>query len=77
VAKASAQKNIPLFVVTATVEEAKSQLYNVANVHFLRCDATVIKTAARVNPTYFIMQQANVLGKFADADYEKVISAIR
>jgi len=76
VAKAAAEKQIPVYVVTATVNEAKAQLYNVPNVQFLRGDATVIKTAARVNPTYFVMMQATVLGKYANADYEKVITAI-
>jgi uncharacterized membrane protein YphA (DoxX/SURF4 family) len=77
VAKAAAQKNIPVLVVTATLDEAKSQLYHESNIQFIRCDATVIKTAARVNPTYFLMQQATVLGKYADVDFKQVISAIQ
>ncbi|MBC7615438.1 MAG: DoxX family protein, partial [Pedobacter sp.] len=39
--------------------------------------ATVIKTAGRENPTYMIMKQANILGKYADADYEKVIQQLK
>lgn len=70
------QKNIPFFVVTATTEAAQQQLPATKNVRYLKCDATVIKTAARVNPTYFIMKQANIIGKFANNNYEKVIEQL-
>ena len=67
------QKQIPFFVVTATTEAAQKQLPATDNIQYLKCDATVIKTAGRVNPTYFIMRQANIVGKYANSDYEKVI----
>ncbi|MDB5191722.1 MAG: DoxX family protein [Segetibacter sp.] len=69
------EKNIPFFVVSATAEDAQQALQE-PNVTFLRCDATVIKTAARVNPTYFVMQQANVLAKFANTDYDDVLKKL-
>jgi uncharacterized membrane protein YphA (DoxX/SURF4 family) len=70
------KKNIPFFVVTATTEAAQQQLPATENIHYLKCDATVIKTAGRVNPTYFIMKQAVIAGKYANADYEKVIKQV-
>lgn len=73
IAKACAQKSIPVFVVTATMTDAQSQLFNTDNIYFLTGDATIIKTAARDNPTFMVMQQANVLGKYANADYTKVL----
>jgi uncharacterized membrane protein YphA (DoxX/SURF4 family) len=76
VAKACAQKQILFFIVTATVEAAQQQLLNASSISFLRCDATVIKTAARVNPTYIVMKQANVLAKYANADFDKAITKI-
>lgn len=75
VAKVCEQKQIPFYVVTATVEAAQQQI-RVSNINFLKSDATVIKTAARVNPTYFIMKQASVLAKYANEDYEKAIERI-
>ncbi|WP_018614190.1 BT_3928 family protein [Segetibacter koreensis] len=66
-------KKIPFFIVTATTEAAEKQLPATENIHYLKCDATVIKTAGRVNPTYFIMKQANIIGKYANSDYEEVI----
>jgi len=42
----------------------------------LLCDATVIKTAARVNPTYLLMQQANIKAKYSYIDADKMIATI-
>jgi uncharacterized membrane protein YphA (DoxX/SURF4 family) len=71
------QKDMPFFVVTATLDAAKAQLLGNDYISFLICDATVIKTIARVNPTYLVMQQANIKHKYANADYEKVLEALK
>lgn len=68
-----AAKRLPLFVVTSKKDEAVKLLANQKNVSILVCDGTVIKTAARVNPTYLIMQMANIKGKFSYADMEDVL----
>ena len=72
-----AEKNIPFFVVTATTDVAQKALPKSQSIQYLKCDATVIKTAARVNPTYFIMNGAVVKSKIANADYEKVIKQLK
>jgi uncharacterized membrane protein YphA (DoxX/SURF4 family) len=76
VSKACTEKQIPFFIVTATTEAAQKQLPATDNIRYLKCDATVIKTAGRVNPTYFIMKEANVAGKYANADFEEVIEEV-
>lgn len=76
IAQVCFKKKIPFFIVTATTDAARQQLSGVENVQYLKCDATVIKTAGRVNPTYFIMKQATIMGKYANADYYKVASFI-
>jgi hypothetical protein len=58
---AAQQKGIPLWLVTADATTAQ-QLF--PGVSVLICDATVIKTAARVQPTFFLMQGANIQGKY-------------
>jgi uncharacterized membrane protein YphA (DoxX/SURF4 family) len=68
-----AAKRLPLFVVTSQKEEAEKLFSGQENITVLICDGTVIKTAARVNPTYFIMQRANIKGKYSYADMEEVI----
>lgn len=71
------QKNIPFFVVSAMAAMAQERLRDIPGINYLQCDATVIKTAARENPTYIIMQQANILGKYADADFRKAEQQIQ
>ncbi len=77
VSKACSDRQIPMFIVTATTTAAKKQLPATAAIHYLRCDATVIKTAGRVNPTYFVMKGATVTGKYANADYDNVIRQLQ
>ncbi len=76
VANACHKKQIPFFMVTATTEAAKQQLSGVENIHYLKCDATVIKTAGRVNPTYFVLHDAVITGKYANGDCKKVINQL-
>ena len=71
-----ASKRLPLFVVTSRKDEAIKLLGNKKNVTILTCDGTVIKTAARVNPTYFVMQMANIKGKYSYVNVEDVIKMV-
>ena len=77
VAKAAAAKQMPLYIVTATVGDVQSQLFNVQNVFVLMGDATVIKTAARVNPTFFIMEGGVVKAKYASVDVKKILAELQ
>lgn len=77
IAAACRQKNIPFFVVSAVADRAQEQLREIKDINYLKCDATVIKTAARENPTYIVMKQANILGKYADADFKKAENKIK
>jgi uncharacterized membrane protein YphA (DoxX/SURF4 family) len=65
--------HVPIFLVSADA--------NTANKHFrtieiLKCDATVMKTAARVSPTVFLMQKAKILDKFSAHDQNRMNDAI-
>ena len=73
VAEYCSKNQISFFVVTATLDDAKKKLAANQNIQFLIGDATVLKTAGRVNPTYFVMNGATIQGKFANADVEKVM----
>ena len=63
--------HIPLFVVTPVPREAKQVIP--AGTNILRCDATVLKTAARVNATYFAMEKAVVKKKESYASKNKIV----
>lgn len=64
------QKKIPIFLVTADADNAVKLLRDVP---ILKCDATVIKTAARAIPTYFMMQGATVIAKISYADSHRLL----
>lgn len=74
VKEAAAQKNLPILVVTADADNAQSVLPGQT---ILKCDATVLKTAARVTPTYVMMQAATVLSKTSPIDAEKLLQQIK
>jgi uncharacterized membrane protein YphA (DoxX/SURF4 family) len=62
--------SIPVFIITAQAEAVPNKW----SVQFpiLQCDATVMKTAARVNPTVFIMQGATIKEKYSYASEQKI-----
>jgi uncharacterized membrane protein YphA (DoxX/SURF4 family) len=74
VKEAAAQQNLPILVVTADADKAQSVLPGHT---ILKCDATVLKTAARVTPTYVLMQAATVLSKTSYVDAEKLLHQIK
>lgn len=61
---AALQKGIPVLLVTADASEAATIF---SGHSILKGDATVIKTAARVVPTYFLMEGGTVRKKLAGA----------
>ena len=73
VVKVAKQKNLSLLVVTADADKAQT-LFLQTNI--VKCDATVLKTAARVTPTYFIMQGPNVIEKISYLDADLLLKAI-
>jgi uncharacterized membrane protein YphA (DoxX/SURF4 family) len=75
-AKAFCNKNnIPIFYVTSQSDEEVKPIIK-EGITILKCDATLIKTAARVNATYFLMKQAKIIYKFSYEDFDKVIQGL-
>ena len=62
-------ENIPCWLVTASTEGAET-IFGSDTARILRLDATVIRAAARVNATYYLLWNGNILAKnsYADAD---------
>jgi uncharacterized membrane protein YphA (DoxX/SURF4 family) len=58
----------PVFIVTSNPNEAK-KIFTMPGLVVLSCDGTAIKTAARVNPTMFLMKGAVVKNKKAFVDF--------
>ncbi|MEP6465271.1 MAG: BT_3928 family protein [Parafilimonas sp.] len=70
------QKNIHFYIVTADKQNAE-KIVGSLPADILLCDATVIKTAARVNPTYFVMHGADILDKFSYVDLKKHMQVVQ
>lgn len=58
-------KRIPVFVVSSDARRGKVIFSGAGldEVVFLNCDYTVVKTAARTNPTYYFLQKGTVQAK--------------
>ncbi|HRH61462.1 MAG TPA: DoxX family protein [Chitinophagaceae bacterium] len=65
------KKHLPFFVVCSDKQQA-TQLLHDKGVTILTCDGSAIKTAARVSPTYFVMQVGNIKAKYSYRDIDKV-----
>ena len=70
----TAIQKIPVVLVTA---DAKSASEKIQNIPILKCDGTVLKTAARVTPTIFLMEGAGIRRKYSYRDQASIENAIR
>ncbi len=71
-------KNIPVYMITSSADQVvafleKNALQNTIGV--LKCDATAIKTAARANPTMYLIRNGVIINKWSYADFENAIIA--
>ena len=66
-------QNIDVILVTPEAERAAAIF---GNINIVTSDATVIKTAARVIPTYFLMQNAVIKEKVAAPSIDKLFTTI-
>lgn len=75
VMKEAGKKNIAGFLVTnIQIEELRNDPPPVF-LEFtpLRCDATAIKTAARTNPTLYLVKKGTIIQKWGYADFEQAV----
>jgi uncharacterized membrane protein YphA (DoxX/SURF4 family) len=70
------RKNIPIYIVTASVNDAKVALQKTPffDIPIFGCDFTVIRTAARTNPCLYLLKQGTVLNKWP---YKKIDNAVK
>ena len=74
-AQQARKQNLPVYIVTSEKEKVNEffNVQNTYNIPVLTCDATAIKTAARANPTLFVMKGPIVQAKYSWADISKAI----
>jgi hypothetical protein len=70
----AAAHKISIVLVTADAKTASEKFQNIP---ILKCDATVMKTAARVTPTIFLMERATIKGKYSYRSLNEIANAIR
>jgi len=72
-------KRIPVFLITGDYDNLMERIQHMgiaADVTVLKCDATAIKTAARANPTLYLLKGGTILAKWSYADFGKAIPAV-
>jgi uncharacterized membrane protein YphA (DoxX/SURF4 family) len=81
----ASSKNIPVIVVTSNRDEGEawlnsnnlSQTGETNNgIPVFGCDATAVKTAARVDPTFYLLKKGTILNKWSYANLELAIPFI-
>ncbi|MBS1750147.1 MAG: DoxX family membrane protein [Bacteroidetes bacterium] len=65
----TAQKDIPAFIITNDIEDNTPYLKDINNLTWLRCDVVPIKTAARANPTLYLLYNGTIIDKWGFADF--------
>ncbi len=70
-------KNIPVVLVTSNRPEAETWISaNNLPIPLFGCDATAVKTAARADPTLYLLKKATILNKWSYASFEMAIPNI-
>ncbi len=65
-------KRIPVYFITSDYDNMRSWMDKEGfgpDILLLKCDGTALKTAARANPTLFLLKRGIILGKWSYADF--------
>ena len=67
------EKNIPAFLITTKLNDAPAALAGTAfsDIQKLKCDLTMVRTAARSNPCLYILEKGTILGKWSGRQFQK------
>jgi uncharacterized membrane protein YphA (DoxX/SURF4 family) len=69
----AAEKNIGFIISTASADKARENL----TVPVMKSDLVAIKTAARVDPTLYLLDGATIRGKWAFTDIDKAMEELK
>ncbi|HEX6333828.1 MAG TPA: hypothetical protein VFZ78_06360, partial [Flavisolibacter sp.] len=70
-------RKIPVYVASQKRDETESRLGSFGNVQFFNCDFTVVRTAARTDPTIYLLKKGHVVDKFSDNHAGEAAAAVR
>ena len=71
------QQRINLFVITNNASGINAYFNATPGVTFLKCDVVPIKTAARTNPTLYLLKNGTILNKWSYADWDDAAKEIQ
>ena len=68
------EKKVPVFIVTSSDQTAATALKGTkfTSIPILKCDFTAIRTAARTDPTLYVLENGTIKGKWSYADFNEV-----
>ncbi len=72
------KKNLPVYIITTSIDEAVKNLGNTPMnaIPVLKCDYTVIRTAARTKPAMYLLKEGTILNKWSYNRFGDAVSAI-
>lgn len=70
------KKNIPVYIVSNNIDEVSPHFVNMPDIGMLRSDVVPIKTAARANPTFYLLHNGTILNKWSYADLDKAEASL-
>lgn len=61
------EKNIPVYAITSQLTKARAEFKNTsfADIQVFKCDNTAIRTAARTNPTVYLLKEGTISNKWS------------
>ena len=71
-------KNIPVYVITNRADEARNNFTAApfADIQIFKCDYTAIRSAARTNPTFYLLKQGTVVDKQSHKRMDKILNKV-
>ncbi|MFV0607278.1 MAG: BT_3928 family protein [Niabella sp.] len=72
------QKNIPVYLITSTMATVQEAINNTTfkNITLLNGDRVTIRTAARTNPTVYLIKKGTIKGKWSYKNFSKALNII-
>ncbi|MBX2920823.1 MAG: DoxX family protein [Chitinophagaceae bacterium] len=70
------QKQIPVYIISNNTDEVSGYFANMPGVTLLKCDVVPIKTAARANPAFYLLNNGTILSKWSYADLDEAIETV-
>ncbi|SRR5829696_1712366 len=66
-------KSIPVYFASQSLADAMNLLgkNNISGVQFFNCDFTVVRTAARTDPTIFLLKNGVIINKYSTMQFDK------